>query len=850
MAEALKQSDNNNIADNEVAYKPLPSNLEAEQALLGALLINNSAVEKVSGYLFAEHFYEPVHGRIYEAIVKLAEKGQTADPIKLKPYFEDDPALEDVGGTSYIVRLASSAPTVFNPEDYAQTIYDLALRRDLIEIGEKMMLTAYDSPIDSSASDQIELAEQDLFGLAELGASRGGFRRFSASLKEALENIEIAKKDPDALSGVTTGLKGLNEKMGGFHKSDLIILAGRPAMGKAQPLDAKIKTPTGWTTMGEIKLGDKLASIDGQTSVVRSIFPQGEKQIFRITFSDGRSAECCDDHLWRVYYRSWSEPRILTTKKIAEMLIRKRYQKRLWIEHCSGHFGHNEALPVDPWLLGALIGDGNLKGGSIRFSTASPEILCQMKTAVGENININHLGRYDYRLLQSENHRRPGRQGVWPNPLKEALVGLGLWDKGSHEKFIPEIYMNADRQSRLALLRGLLDTDGWVERWGTMRFSTSSKQLAKDFVELTRSLGSWCTVKPKVPTYTYSGKKRIGKTAYVCNIHHKAPKDFFSVPEKRARVGKIKASKNPVILSVEPSRVTEAQCIAVTHPSRLYITNDYVVTHNTALATNMAFAAAQRYLNDQAAGADLDKSKGAVVGFFSLEMSADQLANRILAERSGISSEKLRRGQIRETQFRDVVRAVHELEEVPLFIDDTPALNIAALRTRARRLKRLENLGMIVVDYLQLLHGTGRGTSGENRVQEISEITRGLKNLAKELNVPVLALSQLSRQVEHRDNKRPQLSDLRESGTIEQDADIVMFVYREEYYHEKDKPTDEASEAFAQWVAKSESIYGVAEVIIGKQRHGPTGMIKLHFEKEVTRFTDLANDQYLPEQND
>ena len=239
-----------------------------------------------------------------------------------------------------------------------------------------------------------------------------------------------------------------------------------------------------------------------------------------------------------------------------------------------------------------------------------------------------------------------------------------------------------------------------------------------------------------------------------------------------------------------------------------------------------------------------------MIGFFSLEMSADQLANRILAERSGISSEKLRRGQIRETQFRDVVRAVHELEEVPLFIDDTPALNIAALRTRARRLKRLENLGMIVVDYLQLLHGTGRGNSGENRVQEISEITRGLKNLAKELNVPVLALSQLSRQVEHRDNKRPQLSDLRESGTIEQDADIVMFVYREEYYHEKDKPTDEASEAFAQWMAKSESIYGVAEVIIGKQRHGPTGTIKLHFEKEVTRFTDLANDQYLPEQND
>ncbi len=500
MAVTLKTGESDKqSANDDLQYKALPHNLEAEQALLGALLINNTAAEKVQGFLFPEHFFEPVHGRIYEAIVKLVERGQTADPIKLKPYFKDDPALEDVGGASYIVRLAGSAPTIFNPEDYARTIYDLALRRDLIEISEKMMTTAYDSPIDSSASEQIEEAEKDLFNLAELGAAQGGFLRFSGALNEALENIRSAKSDPDALSGVTTGLHSLNEKIGGLHKSDLVILAGRPAMGK------------------------------------------------------------------------------------------------------------------------------------------------------------------------------------------------------------------------------------------------------------------------------------------------------------------------------------------------------------TALATNIAFAAAKRYLEDKKAGKDPDKSKGAVVGFFSLEMSTDQLATRILAERSGIASDKLRRGKIKESQFREIVRAVHELEEVPLFIDDTPGLTIAALRTRARRLKRLENLSLIVVDYLQLLRGTGRGTSGESRVMEISEITRGLKNLAKELNVPVLALSQLSRQVEHRDNKRPHLADLRESGTIEQDADIVLFVYREEYYKEKEKPGDENSEAFMKWQADMENLYGKAEIIIGKQRHGPTGTVSLHFNSELTRFTDSKDEEYLPD---
>jgi replicative DNA helicase len=268
----------------------------------------------------------------------------------------------------------------------------------------------------------------------------------------------------------------------------------------------------------------------------------------------------------------------------------------------------------------------------------------------------------------------------------------------------------------------------------------------------------------------------------------------------------------------------------------------------TSLATNMAFNAARRLVRDREDGIPDEKSVGAAVAFFSLEMSADQLATRILAENSGISSENLRMGKISQQDFRNLARAATELESLPLYIDDTPGLTIAALRTRARRLKRQRGIGMIVVDYLQLLQGSGRN-GGENRVQEISEISRGLKQLAKELSVPVMALSQLSRAVESREDKRPQLSDLRESGSIEQDADIVLFVFREEYYVNAREPKrpDSASgtdvhAAHEDWMKEAQSVFGLCELIIAKQRHGATGKVKLKFEARITKFSDLADD--------
>ena len=488
-------------------YREMPHNIEAEQALLGALLINNDAIDQIVDFLNASHFFDPVHGRLYEVMSKLVWQGNLASPITVKTYMEGDEGLEQLGGAAYLARLASNATTLANSKAYGRVIFELAIRRELIVIGEEMAVTAYDSDIDHAPSAQIDHAEQALYDLAERGTENTGFMNFQHSLTGAVDMATRAFQRDGHLSGIGTGFQGLDERLGGLQESDLIILAGRPAMGK---------------------------------------------------------------------------------------------------------------------------------------------------TALATNIAFN----------------------------------------------IAHDYMRAQK-------------DGNV---------TTSDD------------------------------------------------------------GKVKPNE------------------------------------------------------------------GGVVGFFSLEMSAEQLAMRLLAERSGISASHIRKGDIDETEYDRLVVASRELADAPLFIDHTGAIPIATLAARARRLKRQHGLGLIVVDYLQLVR-TSSGRANDGRVQEVSEVTQGLKALAKELNVPVLALAQLSRQVEMRDDKRPQLSDLRESGSIEQDADIVMFVYREPYYLMREKP-DEGTEAFMQWQERMNQADGTAEVIIGKNRHGPVGTAQMAFEDRFTRFSDLAQEDYIPDRMD
>ena len=481
-----------------------PYNAEAEQALLGAVLINNGAYLRVSEFLQPEHFGNAMHGRIFAAVGKLVERGQIASPVTLKNLFDQDGALTEIGGAQYLARLAGAAVQIINAEDYGRAVYDLYLRRELITLGEDVVNDAFRQDLDDPAREQIERAEKKLFDLATAGGSEGGFHAFCTALTSAILNAEAAFKRNGKTVGVATGFIDLDRKLGGLHPSDLIVLAGRPSMGK------------------------------------------------------------------------------------------------------------------------------------------------------------------------------------------------------------------------------------------------------------------------------------------------------------------------------------------------------------TALATNIAFCAARNYKPPSAPEIRKVAEDGAVVGFFSLEMSAEQLATRILAEESGVSSDRIRRGDVSHEDFDRFVQASQRLAAVKLFIDDTPALSVAALRTRARRLSRQQGLGLIVIDYLQLLRPSNQTRSQDNRVQEISEITRGLKALAKELNVPVLALSQLSRAVEQREDKRPMLADLRESGSIEQDADVVMFIFREEYYlsREPSRRPEEVeskfSERYQEWRERLEKVHGLGEIIVAKQRHGPIGAVKLRFDAETTKFDNYMAPDHLP----
>ncbi len=770
-----------------------PQNTDAEASLLGAVLIDSDAIVKIADIVMAEDFYDPKHGRIFEAITQLYEKHNPIDVLTLSDQLKSSGFIDYVGGAAYLTQLTNFVPTAAHVEQYAEIVSGKALRRKLIRVSQETVELGYNEERD--LQELIEEAETRLFEVSQKHIKQD-IVSIETILGESFDRLDELHKDKGKLRGIPTGFKDLDNILAGLQRSDLFILAARPSMGKAQPLNARIMTKSGWTTMGEMKVGVELASVDGLKSTVTGVFPQGKKQIYRVTFSDDRSTEATGDHLWSVMYRAWDKPKILTTDAVAEMLKRKRYQNRLWIEMFSGDFGHDQKLPIKPWLLGMLIGDGDLN--HLRLSTANDSVLAKTKKELGAEYEVHHAGKYDYRIV------RPGQA---KNPIRESLRELGLWGKHSHDKFIPQLYLEAPREDRIAILQGLLDADGWVEKHGTVRFSSSSKLLAEHVVALARSIGAWATIKPKQPRYAYLGLRKAGLLTYIVNINHPEPQLLFSIPEKLARAHTTTRKKHPTFSSIKPTRIVEAQCIAVSHPSNLYITDDYVVTHNTAFSLGLAHSIALKAHEP--------------VLIFSLEMSKEQLVDRMLATESGVDAWALRTGNLADSDFEKIGQAMGALSEAQIFIDDTPGITVSDLRTKARREAHVRPLGLIIVDYLQLMSGGSRFAGDGNRVQEISAISRGLKGIARELNVPLIALSQLSRSVESRTPQIPQLQDLRESGSIEQDADVVAFLYREDYYN----PESERK--------------NIMDIFIKKHRNGPTGAVELYFDREKQRFRSV-----------
>lgn len=742
-------------ADREIeALRMPPHSLESEQSVLGGLLLDNAAWDRIADVIGEDDFYRADHRLIYRHISRLIGQSRPADVITVAESLEGTQELQSAGGIPYLSGLAQHIASAANIRRYAEIVRERSILRRLAQTATGITDLAF-NPMGRDAAQILDEAESKIFEIAEMGArTKQGFQDMPPLLTQVVERIDMLfnRENASDVTGVPTGFFDLDRMTSGLQPGDLVIVAGRPSMGKAQPLDAKVLTRTGWKRMGDLRLGDELASLDGARSRVSGVFPQGERDVFQITFSDGRTTRCCAEHLWRVYFRSWEAPRILSTAKLSEMLTRARYRHRLWIDSHSGDFGHAEPLPIDPWVLGSLIGDGCLSGGTARFSMAEQDMLQQLSERLGEQFVLKAAGGYDWRIVQRDGAHRAGFAGVSPNPLKEQLKALGLWGLNSEDKFIPQSYLAASKGARIDLLRGLLDSDGWVERWGSIRFSSSSERLARDMAELVRSLGGWCTVRSKATRYTYRGEQRQGRAAFVCNIHHHDPKLLLSLRNKQARApDRPRRRSHAVLLSIVPAGTAPTQCIAVTHPSRTYITDDHIVTHNTALALNIA--------------EHVGLSAGLPVGVFSMEMAATQLVMRLIGSTGKLDQHKLRTGRLQDQDWQRLTHAVGKLNDAPIHIDETPALNALELRARARRLHRqYKQLGLIVIDYLQLMSAA---REGENRATEISEISRGLKALAKELNCPVIALSQLNRSLEQRPNKRPVMSDLRECVTGE-----------------------------------------------------------------------------------
>src|SRR5574343_2062195 len=665
-----------------------PHSIEAEQSVLGGLMLDNQAWDRIGDQVTDTDFYRDEHKRIFRQIRNLLESAKPADVVTVAEALDAAGESDHTGGLAYLGELAANTPSAANIRRYAEIVHERAVLRQLVAAADEIATDAL-HPMGRDPDALLDEAERRIFAIAEAGGGhQDGFVHINPLLSQVVERLqELYDNDnPSEITGVPTGFADLDQKTSGLQPGDLIIVAGRPSMGKAQPLDAQVRTRTGWKRMRDLQIGDALASVDGQPSMVTGIYPQGVRQVYKVTFSDGRSTECCAEHLWSVHYRSWDAPRVLNTEKLIDLLSKKRYQDRLWIDQHTGDFGHHDELPVDAWLLGALLGDGSLSGSAWRFSTASAEMLQRVQSSLPEAMTVTHAGNYDYRIVREDRGHAPGMAGSQPNEIEEALIGLGLWGKDSATKFIPRQYLEANRDVRLNVLRGLLDTDGWVEKWGSVRLSTASEQMASDVAELVRSLGGWCSITTKQPHFTNkAGVRTAGKPAWVCHINHPQPRNLFLLSEKITRLPETWArEKRPNFTRIEPVRQVECQCISVSHPTRLYVTDNDVVTHNTAFALNIA----------EYVAVDV----GLPVAVFSMEMGGTQLAMRMLASIGRLDSHRVRTGRLTDDEWSRLTYALGKLHEAPMHIDETGGMNPTDLRGRARRLKRqVGKLGLIVI---------------------------------------------------------------------------------------------------------------------------------------------------------
>lgn len=778
------------IVPSFVAISPdaVPHSEAAERALLGAVLINPDAFEDAALIVRPNDFFILRNGLIWWAMARLRERGDTIDYVALIHELKTTGKLAETGGESYLTGLLSETTSSVYVDAYAQMVARTSVRRRMLQFSDSLRGLALDEK--RSVEDVLADAERDFTAVRDATFDMPTpdlVDLVGARLDHAMERIE----KPDAPDGVPTGWKDVDAVTHGLQRKDLIVLAGRPGMGKEQPNSALVRTVDGWKRMGDIQVGDRLASVDGAESEVTGVFPQGEKDVYEFTFSDGRTARAGLDHLWEVKYRDWQDVRILSTQQIIDLLKKKRYVNRLSMRLISGDIGSDVQLPIDPWLMGFLLGDGCLTAVPPRFSTPDAEIVDRVASEIPNGYKLTRSGKYDYHIVR-ESRAGTGRENIFATMLD----GAGVMGKYSYQKRIPPVYLTASKRQRLELLRGLMDSDGWVESFNAMRFATSSFGLAKDVQQLVWSLGGLCSISVKATTSLDS---------FVLNIRHSDGQQFVWLQRKAVRIKPRKHELRLTLSSVEYVGKEESTCIQVSHPSRLYITDNYVVTHNTAVLVNMAMAAARA---------------GHAVGILSLEMGAEQIVDRMIAVETGVPLEHVAHPEMMtQDERRRYMAGAGQISKLPILIEASGRITPQRVKLLARRWKRTHGLSLVIVDYLQLMQGGNDGNRRQSRYEEVSDLSITMKQLAMELDVPVVLAAQLSRAVEQRQDKRPLPSDLRDSGQIEQDADLIFMLYREYVY-------DKSADAHR------------LEMNLAKHRNGPEASFALYWEGVTTRVQD------------
>ena len=776
-----------------------PHNLDAERSVLGGILLDSQAFAEVVEGVRSEEFYRDAHRKVFEAMAALFGKGQPIDRITVKDELTAMGAFEAVGGDEFIDLLDKIVPTAANLSYYAKIVHEKALSRRLIEAASAIAQLGYEQHGD--VGEFADECERRIFAVTEQRTAVS-FVHVKPIIAQTFKNLEELYERQEEITGIPTGFADLDRLTSGFQPGDLVILAARPSMGKAQPLDAPVLTPAGFVPMGRIEAGTRVIGSDGKPHRVLAVFPQGKKPVFRVRFSDGAVVECCDEHLWSTATPSESREGGASVKALSE--IRRTLRRADQPDQLNHRVpvvapveleAREDPLLLAPYLLGLFLGGAGFHPRDARREDEA------LSSAEAEVVSVDGLAVHVA--------RRDGPAARF-SATRLVLEHYGLYGLASTQTFIPEEYLHASLPDRLDLLRGLLDADGEVVASGgrAVELACGSPRLADGVCWLARSLGGIATRADGSPVrirlwfpngiVPVSSKKHLSRWT--------AAADGFA---------------GRYVESVEPAGSKACQCILIDSDDHLYVTSDFVLTHNTACCLNIATHVGCR--------AQFQK-KRCGVGIFSLEMPKEQLVMRMLSSEARVDSQRIRTGKLIESDWAKLAHAAGVLADANIHIDDTPAISALELRAKCRRLfSKYEDtdqpIRLIVVDYLQLMRGNERI---ENREQQIAEISRSLKALAKELRVPVLALSQLNRSLEKRPDKRPLMSDLRESGSLEQDSDTILFIFREEVY-EKDK----------------EDVKGVAEIIIGKQRNGPIGTANLAFIHEHTRFENLARE-YTP----